>query len=200
LRFRSRLASVAVVTACFALVAPAALVALPGCSGSGANLPDSTRTLTERFPVSSDPSYRYPLTFEPGGAVQVQWTGQAAPLVQNVDYALAREQRYFTLLRTLPPDTSLSAPVSLSVRYRPGGAVVRSFAGSFTDNNSTSGPYSLGKAFLVDQSEEIRLNGRVLRPDVDYLIDYSRGQLFLRSPVPASSRIEYAAAYWEEQR
>lgn len=74
----------------------------------------------ERFPVMADQRYRYQMgsLIAPGSVVEVRWLNRV--LVENVDYVLNRDLRYFQLLTaSLPPDTSITGLASLQVRYRP---------------------------------------------------------------------------------
>ncbi|GAB4460266.1 MAG: hypothetical protein OHK0029_24020 [Armatimonadaceae bacterium] len=82
----------------------------------------STRNgdVIERFPVMADPRYRYQLSslIDPNFPVVIRWFNRV--LVENVDYVLNRNLRYFQLLTaSLPPDTSLTGNASLQVTYRP---------------------------------------------------------------------------------
>jgi hypothetical protein len=83
--------------------------------------------VTERFPVYADLRYKYQLSSAINplyyNQVVVRWNNRT--LVENVDYVLNRELRYFQLLTaSLPPDTSQTGNVSLAVTYRP----VRSYS------------------------------------------------------------------------
>ncbi len=85
--------------------------ALSGSSG--------VNEITERFPVSSDISYRYQLAslIDQTAPVEVTWRDQL--LLENVDYQINRDLRFILLKRALPPDTSITGDISLRVKYKP---------------------------------------------------------------------------------
>lgn len=76
--------------------------------------------VTERFPVRQDPRYHYQLSsiIDKTQPVVIRWFNRI--LVENVDYFLNRDLRYFQLLTSaLPPDTSVTGTASLQVTYKP---------------------------------------------------------------------------------
>ena len=87
-------------------------------STTGARVRDGE--VTERFPVIADLRYKYQLSSAINVAfpVYVRWNNRQ--LVENVDYVLNKELRYFQLLTSsLPADTSLTGNVSLAAVYHP---------------------------------------------------------------------------------
>jgi len=112
-----------------------------------------TQEIVERFPVVEDLSYPYNLAsiIEPGTPVEIRYLEQL--LVENVDYQLNRDQRFFRLLRRFPPDTAFNGTLSLSARYRPvrqssvgGDRSVLGIDGSYKLNQNVDFNLQLGQS------------------------------------------------------
>ncbi len=58
----------------------------------------------------------------------------------------------------------------------------------FQGNNSP-GPYFLRRSPVIEGSEQVRVDERILRRGTDYTIDYSYGQLLFATPIPPTSTI-----------
>lgn len=133
--------------------------------------------------LEEESSGRYRLRHVPANLFSESLTFRGQTLRKNEEYTIKYDEGLITLL--LPVMPTAADPLIVSYSYPRTKPVVDIISGI-----ESRGPYSLSNQNLIQRSEKIYVNDRLVIRDFDYYIDYASGRLMFNYNVSNTSSIK----------